>query len=291
MQNNRSIMADANSAAAVSVEPNAASNGSPNNGDVHRMATTMFHLTGDHDFISDDQFFVTQFTTLNDSGVTGEAIVGYDVDAHTITVAISAAGLEPNEPHIQHIHGFTDGTDSQTPTLANDTDGDGYVELAEGLASYGGILLNLTTDHSNTSGGDNGHSHDGSLTGFPTAPNGTEWFVETYQLPAGMLPTDPQLDLREIVIHGMSVPDGAGAGTAGEVMERPGINSFCLSQVGSCTRSAAIISSGVSLLKRISHRMPLPMAPHWAWTTLTAIFSASAEARCAAGGFAACRVH
>ena len=217
MQNNRSIMSDANSAAAVSVEPNAASNGSPNNGDVHRMATTMFHLTGDHDFISDDQFFVTQFTTLNDSGVTGEAIVGYDVDAHTITVAISAAGLEPNEPHIQHIHGLTDGTDSQTPTLANDTDGDGYVELAEGLASYGGILLNLTTDHSNTSGGDNGHSHDGSLTGFPTAPNGTEWFVETYQLPAGMLPTDPQLDLREIVIHGMSVPAGAGAGTAGEV--------------------------------------------------------------------------
>ena len=185
--------------------------------DAHREANAMFRITGDHDFLADDQFYVTQFTTLNGSGVTGEAIVGYDEQAHKITVAISAAGLEPNMPHIQHIHGFTDGTDSHTPTLAQDTDGDGYVELAEGLTTYGQILLNLTTDHTNGSGGDNGHDHNGDLTGFPTAPDGTIWFIESYQLPAGSLGADPMLALREIVIHGESVPEGAGAGTPGEV--------------------------------------------------------------------------
>ena len=112
---------------------------------------------------------------------------------------------------------------SHTPTIAQDTDGDGYVELAEGLTTYGGILLNLTTDHTNGTGGDNGHDHGGDLTGFPTAPDGNIWFVETYQLPAGSLTTDPMLDLREIVIHGESVPAGAGAGTPGKSARyRPG---------------------------------------------------------------------
>ncbi|HUQ71196.1 MAG TPA: hypothetical protein VM165_16835 [Planctomycetaceae bacterium] len=185
--------------------------------DSHREAAALFRLTGDHDFLADDQFFITQFTTLNGSGVTGEAIVGYDKDANTITVAISASGLEPNMVHVQHIHGFTDGTEARTPTLAQDDDRDGYVELAEGLDTYGPILLNLTTNHANGSGGDNGHDHSGDLTGFPTAPDGTIFFVETYQLPAGSLSTDPMLALREIVIHGLTVPAGAGAGTPGEV--------------------------------------------------------------------------
>lgn len=222
-------------------------NSSANHGDVHREATALFQLTGDHAFLADDQFYITQFTTLNNSGVTGEAIIGYDVDSNTITVAISASGLEPNMPHVQHIHGFLDGTDSQTPTAASDTDGDGFIELGEGLPSYGGILLNLTTDHTNGGGGDNGHSHDGDLTGFPTAPDGTIFFVESYQLPAGMLPTDPQLDLREIVIHGMSVPAGAGAGTTGEVDGTAGykvvlpVASGELSQVTSLSQLQAFI--------------------------------------------------
>jgi hypothetical protein len=177
----------------------------------------LFRLTGERDFLDADVFYVTKFTTLNGSGVTGEAIVGYDLETNKITVAISASGLEPNQVHVQHIHGFPDGQNATTPTAAQDDDNDGFVELAEGLDTYGPILLNLTTNHENGGGDDNGHSHSGALTGFPTAPDGQIWFVESYQLPAEMLPASPTLDLREIVLHGLSVPAGVGAGTPGEI--------------------------------------------------------------------------
>lgn len=188
-------------------------------GDVHLMQerALAYRLTNEDDFLQAEQFYFTQFTALNGSGVSGGAIIGYDEDTNSITVAISARGLEPNQVHIQHIHGFTSGQDARTPTAAFDADGDGYVELAEGIPAYGPVLLNLAADHANDDGGDNGHAHDGAATGFPTAPNGEIRFVETYQLPQGDLGADPMLALREIVLHGMSVPGGVGAGTPGEV--------------------------------------------------------------------------
>lgn len=183
-----------------------------------QMGVTLFKVTGNRDFLGADKFYTVTFTTLNGSGVTGEAILAYDLQTNRLTVAISASGLEPDMIHIQHIHGFPDGTDARTPTLALDSDGDGFIELAEGLTTYGPILLDLKTNHANDSGADNGHSHDGGgLSGFPTAPDGTIWFVESYQLPAGMLTDEPMLDLRELVIHGMTVDGSAGAGTPGEI--------------------------------------------------------------------------
>lgn len=177
-----------------------------------------FRLTGEDDFFAADQFYFTRFTALNGSGVQGGAIIGFDDDTDTITVAISARGLEPNQVHLQHIHGFPNGQDAKTPTRALDADKDGYIELAEGIPAYGPVLLSLTANHANSSGSDNGHAHGGGgLEGFPTAPGGKIAFVETYQLPQDMLGANPMLALREIVLHGMSVPAGVGAGTPGEV--------------------------------------------------------------------------
>lgn len=177
----------------------------------------MYGLTQAGAFLAADHFYVAPFTALNGSGVTGGAILALDDATHTLTVAIHAAGVEAGLPHLQHIHGFVSGQDSVTPTPALDADHDGYVELGEGVPAYGPVLLNLVTNHDNGAGGDNGHSHDGALTGVPTAPDGSVWFLESYTLPSGGLGEDPMLALREIVIHGLSVAAGAVQGTGGDV--------------------------------------------------------------------------
>lgn len=186
--------------------------------DLMQERALLYRLTGEDDFLAADHFAYTQFTSLNGSGVSGGAVLAYDDETQTLTVAIRASGLEANQPHAQHIHGFPSGMEAHTPTMAMDADGDGFLELAEGLPSYGEVLLNLTANHANGSGADNGHAHDaGALSGFPTAPGGEVFFIESYHLPSGGLTADPMLALREIVLHGLTVPAGVGAGTPGEV--------------------------------------------------------------------------
>ncbi|HET7268283.1 MAG TPA: CHRD domain-containing protein [Oleiagrimonas sp.] len=141
--------------------------------------------------------YTAHLTSLNDSGVTGTAHLTLDMDLDTLTVDITATGLEPNQTHVQHIHGLSDGSgnpiDSTTPTLAQDTNGDGLVEVTEGAATYGAILVPLTP--------------------FSTAPSGTMNYSHTFDLTdsgiyfggaseADLIP----LYFREIVIHGLTTP-------------------------------------------------------------------------------------
>lgn len=144
--------------------------------------------------------FQTTLTPLNDSGVTGMAYL--TLDGNLLTVQINASGLEPNQPHAQHIHGTFDAsgnpTDATTPTMAQDTNGDGLIEVTEGAATYGPILVPLTP--------------------FPVAPDGTVNFTQTYNLDGDIYFDSPALgrtatksDLfplpfREIVLHGMNTP-------------------------------------------------------------------------------------
>jgi hypothetical protein len=147
---------------------------------------------------------------LNGSGVSGTADLTYNASDQLLTVDISASGLEPGAPHPQHIHGRFDGggnvADSFSPTLADDTDGDGFVELAEGLPQYGPVLVPLTSPAG------------GALENFPTADDGTINFSQTYDLTSdatfaadfgtdGLLP----LENREIVLHGLTLAEGEGA--------------------------------------------------------------------------------
>ena len=169
--------------------------------------------------------YVADLGPLNDSGVSGTAFLTLDDD--TLTTRIVASGLEPGEVHPQHIHGrFADtddgpGTgqpiDSVSPTLLTDDDEDGFIELDEGLDTYGPIIVPLTSPPG------------GELSGFPTAPDGTISFQETYDLSDEDVFADDfgaddltPLDLREIVLHGMSVEKGAGKGTPGEVNGKGG---------------------------------------------------------------------
>jgi Cu/Zn superoxide dismutase len=130
---------------------------------------------------------------LNGSGATGQASLRLSANKKNLIVDINATGLEAGGPHVAHIHAVDSG-DSQCPTTAQDTDHDGYVELAEGLVTYGPIRVDFMNIDPNQDGVVNFHTvvH---LTGNEQ-----------------ILP----LTHSEIVVHGMTV-GAVGAGTPGEV--------------------------------------------------------------------------
>jgi hypothetical protein len=105
--------------------------------------------------------FEVQLTALNGSGVSGTADLVMDEDAGTFSVQIEADGLDATA-HPQHIHGVPGGTvtaQATCPTSADDANGDGFVDVLEGLPRYGGILLPLDDDIS---------TQAQNVPGFPT---------------------------------------------------------------------------------------------------------------------------
>ncbi|NDW01338.1 DUF4214 domain-containing protein [Salipiger sp. PrR002] len=167
-----------------------------------------------------DAYWTVDFNALNSSGVNATAILAMETEedgTSYLNVAITGTGLTPSQTHAQHVHGLFDEDgapiDSTAPTLADDADRDGMVEVIEGLGQYGDVLLPLA------SGG-----------AMPMADeNGLLSFVQSYDLnddenffsPVSMTDYTAEdimpLTLREIVLHGVDVPDGIGEGTDGEV--------------------------------------------------------------------------
>ncbi len=155
-----------------------------------------------------DNVFFAELEELNNSDAEGGALLLQNGDY--LTVITAATGVEPGQAHAQHIHGFENGMEANVPTLAQDDDRDGFIELAEGLETYGPVLLNLT-------------SPQGSGSGFPMPSGDSYLFAQTYDLsdPANgkfaTLLDEAPLENREIVLHGLTVLEGHGRGTEGEV--------------------------------------------------------------------------
>ena len=157
------------------------------------------------------QNFSTTFTQVNGQGASGSASLSLNPGATSLFVQIMATGLEAGGPHLAHIHGLfsnvTTGTpvNSRTPTLAQDSDGDGFIELAEGLATYGPMIIDF---------GNIDPDLDGTINFSRTID-----LLQSSAFSKGYNRTDllgsdlKSLDLREIVIHGMSVAPGIGAAT------------------------------------------------------------------------------
>ena len=181
-----------------------------------------------------DHVFSVDLNALNDSKVSGSAIVAMDTDedgTRTINVSLFADSMTPGQMHPQHIHGTFDAdgnpTNAVAPTLANDADGDGFIEVLEGVAAYGDVIVNLGVPSGGHAAGNHaGHDHGGS----PVANAAGEIaYIQSFDIddPATTLSpvTGTQydaddlmpFDFREIVLHGQNVARGAGDGTDGEV--------------------------------------------------------------------------
>ena len=172
----------------------------------------------------DDRFdgfhvYATEFTALNNSGVDGHALLFLDERSQTLSVNIRAEGLEPNQVHPQHIHGFPDDKDANTPTIAQDADRDGFVELLEGLVKYGPVQLNLTLNpgDSTHNHGTPGHDHTADAV-FPTADaEGNLRYSETFRFDRSdpnaqaILDDIVPLQRKEIVLHGLTLREGQGS--------------------------------------------------------------------------------
>ena len=180
-----------------------------------------------HDtFVQDGKLlYETDIDPLNNSGVSGRAVLLIDLNDQSLIVDIEAEGLEPGQVHIQHIHGFEDDTDSKVPTIAQDDDTDGFVELAEGLETYGPILLNLSLNPEDSlhDRGEGDHDHADEAE-FPTVgDDGVLDYQQTFRFDAddpnaqAIFDSIKMLEAKEIVLHGLSVAEGQGEGTDMEV--------------------------------------------------------------------------
>lgn len=139
---------------------------------------------------------------LNGSGVTGTFTIEQRGQGQ-IRVHVVATGLEPTtNPHVAHIHGQPGSVEAMCPTAAQDDDRDGFVELAEGQDTYGPIIVHF---------GDVDPNHDGTVDYSMTFNLNQSSTFDAGKDKGALLP----LDLREIVIHGLTLEAGEGSG-AGE---------------------------------------------------------------------------
>jgi hypothetical protein len=138
--------------------------------------------------------------SLNDSGATGSALLTLAEDG-SLTVSVEADGLAPGLPHAQHLHGDTDLTqDFRCPGPDADEDGDGFVNVAEGIPFYGNIHIALTLD------GDNSPDSGLAVDRMPVADeNGQVSYSRTFspeELPEG---TAAAIQNLHVVVHGIDI--------------------------------------------------------------------------------------
>ena len=88
--------------------------------------------------------FKAELNPLNRSGAEGHAMLAREgMNGKKIETEIHSEDLAPKLPHAQHIHGMAQAI-SECPTLAA-SGRDNLITTAEGLPSYGPILVSLTT--------------------------------------------------------------------------------------------------------------------------------------------------
>lgn len=168
------------------------------------------------------QTFEASLVPLNNSNVHGSAIVS--VAGPMVTVDITASGLQPGQTHMQSISTMANGTPDSVPTAANDVDHDGFIEQAEAAQTLGQPALSLSTDPQ-ISLPAMSSPLAGALTTFPQADAAGmlhyhQVFTANPAQPttsAALANVVGHLSGAAVLLQGLTVPPGPGAGTPGEV--------------------------------------------------------------------------
>lgn len=150
--------------------------------------------------------FTAEIGPLNDGDEveTASGTATFSVEGDTFTVTVDASGLAPDVAHAQHIHLM-----GACPTMDADGNDDGFVDLAEGLPSYGDVMLPLDDDLSNA-----------DADTYPTADaEGNLTYEQTASISEleTLLGESVDLGSRSYVIHGVgtdvTLPSGLDAAT------------------------------------------------------------------------------
>lgn len=72
--------------------------------------------------------------------------VELNIEGDNLTIDVNVKGLAPNMPHLQHLHGNEDGTETDCPSIASDNNEDGIVDIKEAVESAGITMIPLHDD-------------------------------------------------------------------------------------------------------------------------------------------------
>lgn len=154
---------------------------------------------------------VTETATSSLVSLNGETATGtvtFSLTEDEFIARVELDGADPDMQHAQNLH-----VSAACPTAAADTNSDGYIDIREGMPSYGGILVPLDGDISTQAAGS---------TTFPSADaNGDYIYADTVSFTALMtdlLATDPDpndaivkltttslnIDARTVVVLGVA---------------------------------------------------------------------------------------
>lgn len=136
------------------------------------------------------------------SGHSSSATATFKVRGDSVTIDIAARGVAPDLAHLQHFHGFTDGHASACPTMKQDKNGDGIIDLMETEPTAGTTMVPFTADPV---------SMEIVVNTYPTSSaKGTYHYTKTVSLSAleaafGQKYPGQKLDLakRVVFIHGV----------------------------------------------------------------------------------------
>ncbi len=130
----------------------------------------------------------TTYTIPTTRGTATVTLKGDDV-----TVQIMVNGVTPLTLHPQHIHAGTN-----CPTAAQDVNGDGFVDVIEGLPKYGPVLVSLDSTINTGASSDLDFPIAGADGSYTYSATGSRQHIQDE------IRTALKLGTRHVVIHGIS---------------------------------------------------------------------------------------